>query len=69
MKRFIFKGSTEFFRASVTVRWSKARIIKRTVKDNDGKMRTIVEKVIVYWSEKFYKKQMAGSSYTQWSAI
>lgn len=37
----------------------KSRIIKRTVKDNDGKMRTIVEKVIVYWSEKFYKKQMA----------
>lgn len=37
----------------------KSRIIKRKVKKEDGSYQDIVEKVIVYWSEKFYKKQMA----------
>lgn len=37
----------------------KSHTVKRTVKGNDGEMHTIVEKVVVYWSEKFYKKQVA----------
>ena len=37
----------------------KSRIVKRKVKNDNGKMQTIAEKVVVYWSEKFYKKQMA----------
>ena len=31
----------------------KSRIIKRTVKDENGQSRTIEEKVVVYWSRKF----------------
>ena len=37
----------------------KSRIIKRSVKKEDGSHQEIVEKVVVYWSEKFYKKQIA----------
>ena len=31
----------------------KSRIVKRTVKDENGNSRTIEEKVVVYWSKKF----------------
>jgi len=31
----------------------KSRIVKRTVKDENGQSRTIEEKVVVYWSRKF----------------
>lgn len=34
-------------------------MIKRKVKVEDNKTQDIVEKVVVYWSEKFYKKQIA----------
>lgn len=34
----------------------KSRVIKRTVKDEKGNKRTIEEKVVVYWSKKFYDK-------------
>lgn len=37
----------------------KSRIIKRRVKTEEGKIQEIVEKVVVYWSEKFYRKQLA----------
>lgn len=37
----------------------KSRIIKRKVKVSDNKQQELVEKVVVYWSKKFYKKQMA----------
>lgn len=37
----------------------KSKIIKRKVRKSDGTQQEIVEKVVVYWSEKFYKKQMA----------
>lgn len=37
----------------------KSRIIKRNVKIDASKSQDIVEKVVVYWSEKFYKKQVA----------
>lgn len=37
----------------------KSRIIKRKVQNDTGEMQTIAEKIVVYWSEKFYKKQMA----------
>lgn len=36
----------------------KSRIIKRNVKTESGETKAIVEKVIVYWSKKFYEKQM-----------
>ena len=36
----------------------KSRIIKRTVKDADGKKRTITENVIVYWSRNFYERDL-----------
>ena len=35
----------------------KSRIISRKVKDEYGSLREIQEKVIVYWSEKFYKRE------------
>jgi len=38
---------------------SKSRIVNRKVKDENGKFRTISEKVVVYWSERFEKKQIA----------
>ena len=34
----------------------KSRIIKRNVKDENGRERTIEEKVIVYWSKKFQQR-------------
>lgn len=37
----------------------KSRIIKRKVKINERETQEIVEKVVVYWSEKFYQKQLA----------
>ena len=37
----------------------KSRIISRKATDENGAARTISEKVIVYWSEKFAKKQLA----------
>lgn len=37
----------------------KSKIIKRNVKKENGSHQDIVEKVVVYWSEKFYKKQIA----------
>jgi len=36
----------------------KSRTIKRKVKLNDGEYKEIVEKVVVYFSQKFYDKQM-----------
>lgn len=35
----------------------KSRKVRKKVKDADGKTRTIVEKVVVYWSKKFYDKE------------
>ncbi len=40
----------------------KSRIIKRRVKTEEGKNQEIVEKVVVYWSEKFYRKQFAENN-------
>lgn len=37
----------------------KSKIIKRKIKNDDGQYQEIVEKAVVYWSERFYKKQMA----------
>ena len=37
----------------------KSRIIKRKVKIGEGRTQEIVEKVVVYWSERFYRKQIA----------
>lgn len=37
----------------------KSRIIKRKVKIGEGRTQEIVEKVVVYWSERFYRKQVA----------
>lgn len=36
----------------------KSRVIRKKVKDSEGKTRTIVEKVVVYWSKKFYDKEV-----------
>ena len=36
----------------------KSRIVRRTVKDENGKLREFDEKVIVYWSKKFYDKEV-----------
>ena len=36
----------------------KSRIIRKKVKDSEGKTRIITEKVIVYWSKKFYEKEI-----------
>ena len=36
----------------------KSRIMKRTIKDEKGKKRTITEKVIVYWTKKFYERDL-----------
>lgn len=37
----------------------KSKIIKRKVTINSTQQQEIVEKVVVYWSERFYKKQVA----------
>jgi transposase len=34
----------------------KSRVARKTVKDEDGNLREITEKVVVYWSENFYKR-------------
>lgn len=36
----------------------KSRIMKRTVKDANGKKRTLTENVIVYWSRNFYERDL-----------
>ena len=36
----------------------KSRVVRKTVKDEKGQKRNITEKVVVYWSKKFYEKQM-----------
>jgi len=36
----------------------KSRIVRKTVKDENGKTKEIAEKVIVYWSENFAKRGM-----------
>lgn len=36
----------------------KSRIVRKKVKDADGKTQTITEKVVVYWSKKFYDKEV-----------
>lgn len=36
----------------------KSRIIRKKVKDSEGKTRIITEKVVVYWSKKFYEKEI-----------
>ena len=36
----------------------KSRINRKKVKDSEGKTRIITEKVIVYWSKKFYEKEI-----------
>lgn len=36
----------------------KSRIVKRTVKDENGKPRRIEEKVVVYWSKKFQERSI-----------
>ena len=35
----------------------KSRIVTRTVTDEDGRKRKIQEKVVVYWSRKFYQRE------------
>ena len=37
----------------------KSKTVKRKVKNEKGEKQEIVEKVVVYWNEKFYKKQLA----------
>lgn len=36
----------------------KSRIIRKKVKDSEGKTRIITEKVVVYWNKKFYEKEI-----------
>ena len=36
----------------------KSRVVRKTVKDEKGQKRNITEKVVVYWSKKFYDRQM-----------
>lgn len=36
----------------------KSRVVRKKVKDAKGKTRTITEKVVVYWSKKFYDKEV-----------
>ena len=35
----------------------KSRIINRTIKDENGNSQTVKQKVVVYWSKKFYEKE------------
>jgi transposase len=37
----------------------KSKVIRKTVKDEHGEDRELVEKVVVYWSENFYKRGAA----------
>lgn len=36
----------------------KSKIIRKKVKDSEGKTRIITEKVVVYWNKKFYEKEI-----------
>lgn len=36
----------------------KSRVVRKTVKDEKGQKSNITEKVVVYWSKKFYDRQM-----------
>ncbi len=37
----------------------KSRIVRKTVKDEHGEKRSIEEKVVVYWSRRFYERSLA----------
>lgn len=50
-------GDDDFISVSENFKY-KSRVIKRTVKDEQGNKRTVEEKVVVYWSKKFYDKCM-----------
>ena len=40
----------------------KSRIVKRVVKDDDGKKHAIREKVVVYWSKAFYERERSENA-------
>ena len=40
----------------------KSRIVKRVVKDEDGKKHEIREKVVVYWSKAFYERERSENA-------
>ena len=40
----------------------KSRIVKRVVKDGNGKKREIREKVVVYWSKAFYERERSENA-------
>ena len=48
-------GDDDFISVSENFKY-KSRVIKRTIKDEQGNKRTIEEKVVVYWSKKFHDK-------------
>ncbi|MGI6676481.1 MAG: IS1634 family transposase [Bacilli bacterium] len=37
----------------------KSRIVKKTVRDENGEKREIVQKVVVYWSKNYYDREIA----------
>lgn len=55
-KEWIFNGK-DYIGEGTSFKY-KSRIIKRKVRNEDGKQQEIVEKVVIYWSEKFYHKQL-----------
>lgn len=56
-KKWIINKS-DYIEESPSFRY-KSRIIKKTVKDENGQKREIVEKVVSYWSKKFYDREYA----------
>lgn len=46
---------TDYIHVSENFKY-KSRIMRRSVKDENGNRRTIEEKVVVYWSKKFYDR-------------
>ena len=40
----------------------KSRIVKRVVKDDDGKKHEMSEKVVVYWSKAFYEREKSENA-------
>jgi transposase len=50
-------SDTDYIHESENFKY-KSHIIKRTIKDNKGKKRTITEKVIAYWSRNFDERDM-----------
>lgn len=50
-------SDADFIEESKDFRY-KSKIIKRTVKDENGRKRTITEKIIVYWTHKFYERDL-----------